>query len=335
MAADLITPKTRDATFPVIQSVVDPAALGRALAARYTLTPPVRCRLVSRGINDLYWIAAGPRVFAAKVAAPRRGDAEFAYEPAFVAHLDRVGFAVPTPASTWDGAPFFTIEAPEGRRQVMLLRWLDGSLLGKAVSEEQARQLGAWLARIHQAAAGFVPKVRRRAWGIDQLQTNLPQLMDMIGGDAGLRAFLGRATSTVLSRLAALDPQICPRGACHGDYHYGNIMVMADRAIAVLHFSDCGDDFMAADLASFFWRADCDGAGDQLNPAFQAGYEAVRPLQPAERANMPLFRAARHLAVAAAYAAHTNRIGPVAGFDGNLRYYLSMIRLFCAQAEIA
>ena len=26
--------------------------------------------------------------------------------------------------------------------------------------------------------------------------------------------------------------------------------------------------------------------------------------------------------------------GPLAGFDGNLRYYLSMIRLFCAEIGI-
>jgi Ser/Thr protein kinase RdoA (MazF antagonist) len=134
--------------------------------------------------------------------------------------------------------------------------------------------------------------------------------------------------------VTALDPRALPRGFCHGDFHYANIMTLADRSIAVLDFSDCGEDFLAADLAAFFWRADFDGVADQLNPAFIAGYDSVRPLTPAERGALPLFRAARHLGVACAFAQHVNRAGPIPGFDENLRYYLSMIRLFCAQVGI-
>ena len=77
-----------------------------------------------------------------------------------------------------------------------------------------------------------------------------------------------------------------------------------------------------------------DGVGEQLNPAFVAGYASTRPLNPAELAALPLFRAARHFVITMAMANYVNRIGPIAGFDGNLRYYLSMIRLYCAEAGI-
>jgi Ser/Thr protein kinase RdoA (MazF antagonist) len=167
-----------------------------------------------------------------------------------------------------------------------------------------------------------------------QLNARLPLLVDMLAGEPALQTFLLRAAETVAGRIMGLDRQGVPRGPCHGDYHYANIIVLADRAIAVHDFSDCGEDFLAADLAPFMWRADFDGVSEHLTPAFIAGYSAVRPLGPAEKVALPLFRAARHLAMASAFAATFNRIGPVPGFDANLRYYVSMVRLFCAEIGI-
>ena len=321
-------------TFPVIQSVLDAAALESAVAAHYGLAPPVRCRLISRGMNDIYQVTAGSQRFALKVARAQHGDAAFAYEPAFVLHLDRAGFAVPTPAATVGGVPFFTVEAPEGARQVMLTRWLEGTPLTKGTTEEQARNLGAWLARIHLAGANFTATAPRQILALSQLKSRLPALIEMVAGEPSLQTFLVRASETVAARIMALDRRAVPRGPCHGDYHTANIIVLTDRAIGVHDFSDCGEDFWAADLAPFMWRADFDGVSEHLTPAFVAGYSAVRPLTPAERAALPLFRAARHLAMAAAFAAIFNRTGPVPGFDGNLRYYVSMVRLFCAEIGV-
>jgi len=73
--------------------------------------------------------------------------------------------------------------------------------------------------------------------------------------------------------------------------NYTNLMELPDNNIAVLDFSDSGEDFLISDIAAFFWRADFDGVGEILNPAFVAGYEAVRGLTPAEKAALPLFRA--------------------------------------------
>jgi len=321
-------------TFPVVQSVLDPVALEKAVGTLYDLGRPLRCRLVSRSMNDVYHLTAGPQQFAVKVARAERSDAVFAFEPAFIDFLDRGGFAVPTPLLTADGRMFFAVDAPEGPRQVVVMRWLPGVPLTKAVTEDQAHQLGAWLARIHQATAAFKPQTRRLVAAEDKLKQRLPALLEAMGVDRDMAAFLVRAGEGVAARVTGLDPRVVPRGICHGDFHYANVMVLPDRAIGVLDFADCGEDFLAADLAAFFWRADVDGVADQLVPAFIAGYDTVRRLAPPERAALPLFRAARHLGMAAAFAQHANRVGPIAGFDENRRYYLSMIRLFCAQAGI-
>lgn len=321
-------------TFPVVQSVLDPAALEKAVEALYALPGPIRCRLVSRGMNDFYQLTAGPQRFALKVARAERTDEAFMLEPAFIAHLDQAGFAVPTPVATRQGAPFISVDAPEGPRQIMITRWLQGSLLTKGMTENMARILGAWLARIHETAVHFQPPVRRPIDNMGKLHKRLPALLEMVAGDAGMTMFLRRAAESIQTRMAALDPRVMPYGICHGDFNYTNLMEFPDGNVAVLDFSDSGEDYFVSDIAAFFWRADFDGVGEILNPAFAAGYQAARGMNAAEKAALPLFRAARHLGLACAFAQHVNRVGPIAGFDENLRYYLSMIRLYCAEARV-
>jgi homoserine kinase type II len=267
-----------------------------------------------------------------KVArAGKSGDAEFEYEQAYVLHLARAGFTVPTPVAEADGRLHFGIDAPEGRRQVVLMRWLDGAPMTKAMTIDDARRLGAYLARLHDGATGFAFPIRRSPATEGKIAQRLPALLEMVGDDRDTIAFLKRAAAAVAARMEALDPATMPRGAIHGDFQYANVMTMAGGGLATFDFSDCGEDYLARDLVTFFWRADFDGVGATLNPAFVAGYESVRPLAPAERAAVPLFRAARHLLIAASF---VDRIGPIPGFDANLRYYLSMIRLFAAEAGI-
>jgi Ser/Thr protein kinase RdoA (MazF antagonist) len=322
-------------TFPVLQSVLDAGALAQEAAARYGLPAPMRCRLISRGMNDIYELRAGQQRYALKVArAGKSSGAEFGFEQAYAVHLARAGFAVSTPVPLKDGALFFTVEAPEGPRHIALMRWLEGVPCAKTMTLDDARRLGAHLARIHEASLGFNYPVRRSVNTEAKIRERLPVLHEMIGDDREMSAFLHRATAGVLARAEAIDSRIVPRGAVHGDFQYANIMTRADGSLAVFDFSDCGEDFLARDLASFFWRADFDGVGDKLNSPFVAGYESVRCLGPGERAALPLFRAARHLLITASFAFYVNRVGPIPGFDGNLRYYLSMIRLYCAEAGL-
>ena len=322
-------------TFPVSQSVLDAGALAAELARRYGFKGAVKCRLISRGMNDIYEVRSAAGRYAAKAArAGKSSDGEFGFEQAFVSHLAAARFVVPTPLAQTDGSLFFAVDAPEGRRQIAVMRWLDGAPCTKALTLDDARRLGGFLGRLHRAADGFSYPVPRPLNAEVKLKARLPGLIAMLGDDADSAAFLSRAVAGLLARMDALDPALVPRGAVHGDFQYANVMQTTDGGLAVFDFSDCGRDFIARDLAGFFWRADFDGVGAALNPAFVAGYEAVRPLTPAEHAALPLFRAARHLLITASMAEFIDRVGPIPGFDANLRYYLSMIRLHCAQAGL-
>ena len=323
-------------TFPVLQSVLDADALATELARRYALIGVVRCRLISRGMNDIYEVRNGTQRYALKAArAGKCTDAEYGYEQDLVLHLARAGFVVPAPVPLKDGTSFFTLDAPEGPRQVVLMRWVDGVACTKNMTIDDARRLGVFLARLHEASDKFNHPVARSPNGEAKICERLPILLEMVGDDRDMISFLQRAAAATYARIEALDHRILPRGTTHGDFQYANIMTQADGGLAVFDFSDCGEDFIARDLATFFWRADFDGVGEKLNGPFVAGYESRRPLGPVERAALPLFRASRHLLITASFAHYVNRIGPIPGFDGSLRYYLSMIRLHCAQAGLA
>ncbi|MCB2109043.1 MAG: phosphotransferase [Rhodobacteraceae bacterium] len=322
-------------TFPVSQSVLDATALAGELARLYGLKGPVKCRLISRGMNDIFEVVCDGGRFAAKVARTGKStDGEFGFEQAFVQHLAAARFLVPAPIPLTDGKLFFTVDAPEGPRQIALMRWLDGTPCTKMLTLEDARRLGSYLGRMHRASENFTYPVPRPLYAESKLKARLPKLIAMLGDDPDTAAFLTRAVDGAIARIESLDPASVPRGAIHGDFQYANVMQMADGSVAVFDFNDCGQDFIVRDLTGFFWRADFDGVGAALNPAFVAGYEAIRPLLPAERAALPLFRAARHLLLTCSMAEFIDRVGPIPGFDGNLRYYLSMIRLHCAEAGL-
>ena len=142
--------------FPVSQSVLDADALAHELKTRYGLAGEVKCRLISRGMNDIYRVGHKDGPHALKVARSGKStDDEFAYEQAYVLHLAGKGFSVPTPTPSADGSLFFSVNAPEGKRQIVLMTWLEGDPFSGVVEADDAQRMGQLLACIHTAAEDF------------------------------------------------------------------------------------------------------------------------------------------------------------------------------------
>ena len=321
--------------FPVIQSVLDPEALAAEIGLRYGLEGPVRCRLISRGMNDIYAVEHRGGRYALKISGSGKcSDQDLEWEVGYVQALARAGFKVATPAPCADGAPFMVLEAPEGPRQVVLMAWLEGDPLTKDLSVDVAQRLGTLLAKMHLATLDYVRPVPKSVGPGPKIRRRLPLLLAMLPSGSADRKFLETAAPAAVSQLELLDAKDLAWGACHGDMQYANVMVTADGDLAVFDFSDCGEDFLARDLSAFFWRNEFDGVDESINGAFLRAYQTVRPLNAAELAAQPLFRAIRHLVLTLAMAEFVNRIGLVPGFDKNAGHYVHMIRTHCARAGI-
>jgi Ser/Thr protein kinase RdoA (MazF antagonist) len=321
--------------FPVIHSTLDPAALTDEIARRYGLTQ-VRCRLMSRANNDFYEVFAGDAKYALRVAkANFRPAAEYAFELELLEHLHRAGVRVPGPVRQADGALFFAVEAPEGVRTVALFSWLPGTPFTKALTAADAADMGEGLARLHLAGLSFRSAHTRRVDTAAYLASHMPALLAMLRGQPAEHDFYVRAHAAVVRALNGIDPAAVPRGAVHGDYQFANVLRLADGAIGALDFDTCGIGYLAQDIFTFVWRSDMEIRDEAVNRAFLAGYERARPLSAAERACLPLFRAARDLVMAATYAILINRVGPVPGFDGDFAPFTALARRHLADAGLS
>jgi len=114
--------------FEPLYSTARPEAVAKFVESRYPLPGPLRCRMLNRGLNDVYLIAAatGER-FVFRISQHRaRGKADVQTETAFLHHLARRGTPVAAPVQTLAGKLFVLAEAPEGVRECVLFVALNG-----------------------------------------------------------------------------------------------------------------------------------------------------------------------------------------------------------------
>lgn len=170
-------------------------------------------------------------------------------------------------------------------RSAVIVEWLSGDWL-REPSPAQVHAAGAMLARMHRAAADY------------------PSRHDNPVGPAAWRALADRIATraagrdrTMLDRveaaLAALgDPfaEGLPVGAIHADYFPDNVLFEGDAVSGVIDFYFACTEPLAYDLAIALSAWGFDGSGRALPDiltVFREGYEAVRPLTPAEAEAMP------------------------------------------------
>lgn len=195
----------------------------------------------------------------------------------FINHL-RVStdltFASPIANTSGD---FFTEVANEAIGKTLLsvlFSWLEGEELGEDPTEEQLFALGAAMAKMHDAAAGFelsaeaeLPNLRDVLWLTeDLLTTEVSQLAS--DEKALVRAAFDKIDGVVAGLFARDSMRLI-----HADMHGWNLM-WHDGAVSVFDFDDCGIGLPIQDLYTALYYIDT----DEQDAALKAGYESVRPI---------------------------------------------------------
>ncbi len=241
----------------------------------------VASRGVSGGIlGMLYELNTTRGRYVMRLLADRQ-PADARFEEALLKHLEERSFPV---------AP--VLKARHESSSVPVSKHADLSLFhpvpGRAlaafeVSPEHARQVGAFLGSMHLALKTF-RRVRRSRSTPTMVARQLERLLkrtmpDDVGRDA-------RALG--LEVVRHLTQRRMPRGVVHGDLTIDHARFAHGELRAVLGFGNAAVGPLAWDIAV----ALCDWgfSHDQLVPdraaALVAGYESVRPLEPAERAGL-------------------------------------------------
>ncbi|HMN78338.1 MAG TPA: homoserine kinase [Burkholderiaceae bacterium] len=199
-------------------------------------------------------------------------------------HLARHGAACPAPVSDRSAA---MVGSLCGKPAAIVTR-----LPGRANMSPGAvhcEQIGALLARMHLAAAGYPadqPNLRALPWWEEAAAAVMPFL------DAGQAALLADELAAQRQMHAGDAYRSLPRSAVHADLFRDNALFDGDRLGGAIDFYFAGVDTWLFDLAvtcNDWCIDDATGAFDEPRlSALLAAYRRLRPLQAAETALWPL-----------------------------------------------
>jgi homoserine kinase type II len=195
-------------------------------------------------------------------------------------HLARAGRPAAEPVASRKGSLIGELNG----RAAAVVRWVEGAWL-RAPSPDEFSLAGAELAQLHLTAADF-PLRRVNPVGPAAAAALAARCRTRADGEDARRLDVLEAE---VARWAAL-PDDLPGGAIHADYFPDNVLFDQGRVSGVIDFYFACTGAWAYDLAIALaaWAFDTEGGlRAEAFAGFLAGYEAVRPLSAAERAQLP------------------------------------------------
>lgn len=267
---------------------------------------PALPRLIATRENAVFEVEL-PEAARAALRLHRVGyqsDAAIASEVWLVSELALRGVPVPLPLATLDGR--LVADLGGGRRASVVL-WAEGEAVGRArvplvqSPAEQVRihrDLGGLLARLHAAADQLTlpTTFSRPDWGIEGLLGEAPfwgRFWDHPGLIPAERQVLLAARSYCRTRLGEFANG--DRGIIHADVLRENLLVDGQN-LTLIDFDDCGIGFRLYDLGTALSQCLMEPHLAAIARALVEGYSALRPLDEAARAMVPVFVLLRTLA---------------------------------------
>jgi Ser/Thr protein kinase RdoA (MazF antagonist) len=235
--------------------------------------------------HPLWRVAVGDRPAVLHCYPAGRTPADVAWEHAFLRRLATTGFPAPRPLDAFGGESWL----PAAGAVWGLVSFLPGRTLEWAPRPD-LREVGALLARYHDAAAGVgadgprpsrVPLARL---GAAAGAVPEARLRAALGGAAGARLFREHL-ERVQHELAALGHGAAPRLVIHGDPTVSNVVVdgTPPAVAGLIDFASAYHEPPLADVGFGLWRSGRpEPAAVAVDPArvgrLVAGYHGVRPL---------------------------------------------------------
>jgi homoserine kinase type II len=210
----------------------------------------------------------------------REGDLPFFL--GLMQHLAARGLTCPLPVANRRGEALGRLAG----RPAAIITFLDGVAVRRPTAAH-CGALGQALARLHQAGEGFAME-RPNALSLE----GWPPLFAQAEAQADtVAAGLGERTRRELAYLEGAWPHDLPVGVIHADLFTDNVFFIGPHVSGLIDFYFACTDFLAYDLAICLnaWCFEADGSFNLTKGrAMIAGYQAVRPLEPAEVEALPV-----------------------------------------------
>jgi homoserine kinase type II len=255
----------------------------KAFVADYELGEVLSFQGIAEGVeNSNFAVRTSRGSFILTLYEKRVAAADLPFFLTLMEHLAARGVSCPTPLKTRTGEALRTLRD----RPAAMVTFLEG-LWPRRITVTHCLQVGRALAELHRAGADF-PMRRANALSV----AGWGPLLEATRAEAdGIRPGLAAALDAEYRELAARWPTGLPTGVIHADLFPDNVFFLGDRLSGLIDFYFACTDALSYDLAVCL-NAWCFEADRSLNVtkarALFQGYEAVRPLEPAERQALPL-----------------------------------------------
>jgi len=260
-----------------------------ALIAHYDVGDLVSAKGIAEGVSNSNWLietsgsAANGNRFILTMYERRIDIADLPFFLGLLDHLSAHGAPVPRTIHDRGGAAWRDLDG----KAVALIEFLPGVSVDHP-TPQQARNVGAVLARMHLAAQDFSA---RRANDLG------PDVSAKVLADCGAEALAAinpalPAAIGEAQHVAKEWPQDLPRSIIHSDLFPDNVLMLGDTVSGLIDFYFACHDAMAYDLAVTHaaWSFADNGRKfrAEIGEALVAGYESVRTLSDAECSALPL-----------------------------------------------
>ncbi|WP_117194078.1 phosphotransferase enzyme family protein [Rhizobium terrae] len=297
--------------FDPLYSTPQTEAIERFIQEQYAIAAPVHCRLLHRGLNDVYLTtdSNGERYVFRLSHVRARGRADVETETAFLDYLSQAKVPVAAPIPTHDGTLYTKGRAPEGVREGVLFQAIAGRE-PNGMDAGDARANGKTLALMHNAAETFPSGGAQYRLDLEHLlHRPLGRIRDSgIVEDAKVLSDLEEIASRTANAIEAFGSLTWT--FCHGDCHGFNARITDAGDAVFFDFDDGGPGYLAYDLAVFLWAKVSFGrALTSMWDAFIEGYRAVRPIAAYDFEAAQRFVIVRHFWLMGEYASRSQEWG--------------------------
>jgi Ser/Thr protein kinase RdoA (MazF antagonist) len=230
-------------------------------------------------------------------------------------HLKASNVGVAAPFRTSNGCLMVDVSAPEGVRPLVLFEYIE-AVTPRGNEEENARLVGAELARIHAASGTYTGPASMYELNADHLiRRPLAAILQLEHLNAELTKGLAQVADELAEAVEAVDLR---HVTCHGDCHGGNSIITkgpdGKHRASFFDFDDGGPGFLAYDLSVFLWaqllgrrQSEPDDEVANLWKAFIEGYRTGADIPAPDMKSVMTFVAVRMLWLLGEYAGNVSQ----------------------------
>ena len=249
----------------------------------YDLGTAVAFRGIAEGVeNSNFQLRTTAGDFILTLYEKRVDPAELPWFLGLMEHLAVQGITCPQPVQGRDGGSLRHLAG----RPACITTFLPG-VWPRRVRPEHCAPLGAALARLHLAGAGYAPT---RANGLGPASW-APLLARSVARADEVQPGLAAELAGALAGIIAAWPVGLPRGHIHADLFPDNVFFLDGHLSGIIDFYFAATDLLAYDLAVCLnaWCFEPDFSFNVTRArALLAAYAAVRPLSEGEMAALPV-----------------------------------------------